>query len=176
MPLTSGPFCRVLNALVKGRHAWEEVGLRAGGRPGCRVRVWSPGGHLCLYKLPVCSRPQSGQTWRESHGSQLWERRCRAPGSARGGRGGRAAGLEDRPHGTDAPLQESHFSFAGKTGHLDGVRGGQPPSQVLASLLPSPQPVRVSTGPWPMSPEESSKQLEFLNLELRQLSSKSQLP
>lgn len=93
-----------------------------------------------------------------------------------GGRGGRAAGLEDRPHGTDAPLQESHFSFAGKTGHLDGVRGGRPPSQVLASLLPSPQPVRVSTGPWPMSPEESSKQLEFLNLELRQLSSKSQLP
>lgn len=93
-----------------------------------------------------------------------------------GGRGGRAVGLEDRPHGTDTPLQESHFSFAGKTGHLDGVRGGRPPSQVLASLLPSPQPVRVSTGPWPMSPEESSKQLEFLNLELRQLSSKSQLP
>lgn len=78
-----------------------------------------------------------------------------------GGRGGRAAGLEDRPHGTDAPLQESHFSFAGKTGHLDGVRGGRPPSQVLASLLPSPQPVRVSTGPWPMSPEESSNSWSF---------------
>ena len=61
----------------------------------------------------------------------------------------------------------------GTPGHLDAGREGVPP---LWPAFSPAQPGRSIRGPVAMSLEGPCKQLEFLNLEHRQLSSRSQLP
>lgn len=109
------------------------------------------GRHRCLNTLPVCSRPQSGQTLEGEPRVPALGVRCRAPGSAGVEGAAGAAGSEDRPGRT--PLcREPVSALREKTGHLDTVRAGRPPSRALASLLPSPSlfewPQALGPCPW----------------------------
>lgn len=134
------------------------------------------GRHRCLNTLPVCSRPQSGQTLEREPRVPALGVRCRAPGSAGVEGAAGAAGSEDRPHGTDAPLPRARFSFAGENRPPGHSPGGAASLSGPGVAPAQPQPVRMATGPWPVSLEDSCKQLAFLNPALRQMSSKSQLP
>lgn len=108
--------------------------------------------HCCLNTLPVCSRPQSGQTLEREPRVPALGVRCRAPGSA-GGRGRPEQRARKTGHTGRTPLcREPVSALREKTGHLDTVRAGRPPSRALASLLPSPSlfewPQALGPCPW----------------------------